>query len=232
LKDLPEMKKIEVAAPPRVLNVQSGSLDASAIEEAVKVLMQGGIIAYPTETVYGLGGDATNERVVERIRELKGREDRKPFLVLVGREEELRPYIAAVSQKARRLMSRFWPGPLTLVFRASSLLPESLTGKNNKVGVRVSSDSFCQRLLCAFTRPLISTSANPAGGRPAHSVSEIRSLFSKGVDLILDGGGRECGIPSTVVDVSLDPPVLLRRGAVAKEDIESVIGKMNEHTPS
>ena len=198
------------------------------IDRVVNLLMRGGIIGYPTETVYGLGGDGENEDVIGRICRLKGRDSRRPLLVLVAGEESVSPLVRNVSRKARILMESFWPGPLTLVFGASSVLPKSLTGDERKVGIRVSPDPFCRALLGRFRKPLLSTSANPTGKEPARSASEVLSYFGDGVDLILDGGEKRSGIPSTVMDVSEDPPRLLRRGAVQKDEIERLMGVLSE----
>lgn len=212
----------------RVVKVDPAAISEAVIDEVVKLLEHGGIIGYPTETVYGLGGDTTNDTVVERIYRMKGRDPRKPLLLLVSRKDDVLPVVRTVTQKADILMEHFWPGPLTLVFNASSVLPRSLRGERDQVGVRISSDSICQALLATFQKPLVSTSANPAGEEPAQSASRVRSYFGDKVNLILDGGERSSKLPSTVLDVSMDPPRLLRRGAVRIDEIKRIIGVVNE----
>ncbi len=212
----------------RVVKFNPLRVPAHLIDRVVDLLMKGGVIGYPTETVYGLGGDAENGDVVDRIYRLKGRGSQKPILVLVAEKEDVNPIVRTVSQKAKILMDRYWPGPLTLVFEASSVLPRALTGEKKKIGIRISPDPLCQALLERFRKPLLSTSGNPAGKEPARSALEVLSYFGDGVDLILDGGGRRSGIPSTVLDVSGDPPRFLRIGAIQKDEIERVMGELNE----
>ena len=194
------------------------------VNEVVECLRRGGIIGYPTETVYGIGGDATNAKVIDMIQKLKGRDSRNPMLVLVARTSDVISLVRTVSEKAKSLMNRFWPGPLTLILEILPILPESLLSKGNKLGIRISPDPVCDTLISAFRKPLISTSANPHGKKPAQSASEVSDYFGDSLNMIVDGGERIGGVPSTILDVSVDPPVLIREGAVKREDIEGTIG--------
>jgi L-threonylcarbamoyladenylate synthase len=194
------------------------------VNEVVDCLRRGGIISYPTETVYGIGGDATNDKVIDLIHTLKGRDARNPMLVLVAQSSDVIPIVRTVSEKAESLMRRFWPGPLTLVFEVLPVVPESILGEGEKLGIRISPDPVCDALVRIFRKPLISTSANPHGEEPAQSASEVSDYFGDSLDMIVDGGKRIGGVPSTVLDVSVDPPALIREGAVKKEDIEGTIG--------
>jgi L-threonylcarbamoyladenylate synthase len=208
-----------------VVRIDTHRESASVCDDVVKLLLRGGVIGYPTETVYGLGGDATLGFVVQRVCQLKGRHFGKPLLVLVSDEEAVSSVAADIPEKARTLMDRFWPGPLTLIFEAKPTLPRPLTGEQRRVGVRVSSDPVCRAILKQFQKPLVSTSANTEGRRPASTAEEVLRYFGETVDLIVDGGRRGLMVPSTLLDVSEDPPHLLRRGAVAVRDIERVIGE-------
>ena len=192
--------------------------------QVVTLLDQGGIIGYPTETVYGLGGNADDPVVIDRIHRLKGGDREKPFLVLLGKREDITPLVGKISAYSIVLMDRFWPGPLTLIFPASPKLPASLAPKTGKVAIRVSSDPICRMLLEQFHRPLISTSANPSGSKPARSAGEILEYFGSGIDLILDGGERNSPRPSTLVDVTGSWPSFLRIGAISREEIENELG--------
>jgi len=196
-----------------------GELDAGIVERAAGFIKSGGIIVYPTETLYGLGADAGNARTLRRLSDLKGREGAKPFLVIVDDFERLRPLVAEVSSQAQVLMNAFWPGPLTLVFKASPDVPSDLTAGTGTIGARVPSNDFCRELVRASGRPITSTSANRAGAPPLDSIEKIRNTLSEGIDLFIDAGVRLTGAPSTVVDVSGPTPLLLREGAVRWEQI-------------
>ena len=216
----------------RVEKVDPDHVLESVIDEVVDLLMRGGVIGYPTETVYGLGGNATEARVVERITRLKGRDSGKPLLVLVNGIEDVLPLIRGFSPRVKILMEDFWPGPLTLIFEASSVLPEAISAGTGRLGVRVSPDPVCRALVERLKKPLVSTSANPTGKKPARTASEVLYYFGDGIDLILDGGERKSEIPSTVLDVSGDIPRLLREGSIQREAIEKVMGGVREQESS
>jgi len=197
--------------------------------DVVSVVSEGGVIGYPTETIYGIGGDATSERVVQRVNGLKKRDVRHPMLVLVGRKSEIYRLAQRISDKAELLMDRLWPGPLTLVFDALPVLPKGVLSEEGRIGVRISSDPVCQALLKILGKPLISTSANPHGKKPARSAAEVQGYFGTSLDMIIDGGERLGRVPSTVLDVSTDPPRLVRKGAVKTTDIIKWIGEIHEN---
>ena len=213
----------------RIIPVREQPVPDEPIREAADLLLRGGIVAYPTETVYGIGGDPSDSGVIKRIKELKGRNVRKTFLLLVGSRTDLREYVEEIPATAVPLMDAFWPGPLTLIFRASARLPSVLTGPDRRIGFRLSPDPVCAALLRALAMPLISTSANPAGKPPARSAREVLDYFPSGLDAVLDGGERIEGDPSTLVDVTRDVPLLLRKGPVSAETIRSVVGTLEEH---
>jgi L-threonylcarbamoyladenylate synthase len=199
------------------------------MREAADLVLRGGVVGYPTETVYGIGGDPTDTGVIRRIHSLKGRSERKSFLLLAGSGTELSAYVEDVPEAAVRLMDAFWPGPVTLIFRASPRLPAALTGPDKKIGFRISPDPVCAALLRALGMPLISTSANPTGKPPARSAQETLRYFPGGLDAVIDGGERPESMPSTVVDVTRSVPLLMRAGPVSAETIRSVTGKLDEH---
>ena len=199
------------------------------VNDVVSVISEGGVIGYPTETIYGIGGDATSDRVVQRVNGLKKRDVRHPMLVLVDRKSEIHRLAQRISGKAEVLMDRLWPGPLTLVFDALPVLPKGVLSEERRIGVRISSDPVCQALLKMLGKPLISTSANPHGKKPARSAAEVRGYFGTSLDMIIDGGERSGRVPSTVLDVSMEPPRLVREGAVKRADIEELIGEIHEN---
>jgi len=212
----------------RILPFTPPAESGTVLGETLGVLGRGGVIAYPTETVYGLGCDAFQAEAVHRIRELKGRQAERSFLVLVGSAEDAFPLVDGVSPAAVRIIRTFWPGPLTLVFRAARHYREILADGRGTIGIRVSPDPVCRAILGRFRNPLVSTSANPAGREPACTAAEVAVYFPVGLDLILDGGERASKMPSTVIDVSGPVPLLLRRGSISRESLERSAGDILE----
>ncbi len=189
-------------------------------ETLKEVFRRGGIIAYPTETFYGLGVDPFSTDALERLFKLKGRPGGKPVLVVIRDVAELNGLVAEIPPHARTLMERHWPGPLTIVFRARKKLPALLTGNTGKIGVRLSSSPLTRRLLEILSSPLTSTSANPSGREPARDHTEVLQYFGDGVDVIIKTAERlKARQPSTVVDVTAERPVVIREGAVKIEEI-------------
>ena len=208
----------------RIIKINPKRISSTLIDRVARLLHQGGVIGYPTETVYGLGGNAEDSMVVDRIYRLKGRDHQQPFLVLVGDREALTDWIDTRPAYAEILMDHFWPGPLTLIFRASSRIPVTFTHGLEKVAVRISSDPVCRHLLDQFKKPLISTSANPSGKKAARSAQEVLDYFGDRIDLVLDGGERTVHRPSTIVDVTKSSPSYLRIGAISKQEIQRILG--------
>ncbi|MCK5119086.1 MAG: threonylcarbamoyl-AMP synthase [Candidatus Latescibacteria bacterium] len=194
----------------RIVPIDKGK----AFQRACEVLCEGGVIVVPTETVYGLGADAFDPGAVRRVYAIKGRDFAKPLSLLVSDERMLREVVAAVPDVARELMRRFWPGPLTLVFKASDAVPREALGGGDTVAVRLSSSPVVRTLLDLYGRPLTATSANRSGCGPARSAQEAMAWVGEGVDLILDGGPSGNEAPSTVVDVSEGEARTLRQGGL------------------
>jgi len=196
---------------------------APAVAAAADVLRRGGLVAFPTETFYGLGADATNPAAVARIFEAKGRPPDKPLLVLVDSVEMVATVAREVSPAARRLMARYWPGPLTLVLRARPELPAALTAGSGTVGVRLSGHPVARALVRAARVPVTAPSANPHGGPSPCTADEVVAGLGRRVDLVLDGGPTPGGPASTVLDLTRVPPAVLRAGAVTltADDLET-----------
>ncbi|MBI4531340.1 MAG: threonylcarbamoyl-AMP synthase [Candidatus Latescibacteria bacterium] len=195
------------------------------VGEAVRCLQAGGVLVYPTETVYGLGGDPFHKDVVERIRAIKEREENKGFLLLIPTMSVLEGLVGEIPEVGQQLMERFWPGPLTFVLKGRSGLPSWLIGEDGTVALRVSSDPVVQAIVAMWGRPLISTSANRSGYPPALSVERLDPAIAGAVDLVIDGGCRSCPHPSTIVDVSSGGVRMVRVGQVSAEEIEQIIGQ-------
>ncbi len=200
---------------PDIWTVDPESPDPETLDRALDLLKRGGVIAYPTETLYGLGADALNEEAVRKIYAIKGRGFQNPLPVIIGAPEDLAPLVADVPEAAVRLMQHYWPGPLTLVFRGTPRVPTLLTAGTGKIGVRLSSHPVARELARRLHGPLTATSANRSGKRDAATAQDVLAdLRCPAPDAVLDGGPSPGGPGSTLLDVTTDPPTLLRPGAI------------------
>ena len=183
------------------------------------VIRAGGVIAYPTDTVYGLGADPKNIRAVRKLFSIKGRQADRPILLLIKDASEVRDWASEVNPAAERLMKKFWPGPLTLVFKAKPNVMTELTGGTGTIGLRVPGNALTRQLLAALGTALTGTSANISGRPSLCTAREASEVIGGMVDLVLDGGRAEGGNPSTVVDVSSERPKVIREGAIPSPEI-------------
>jgi L-threonylcarbamoyladenylate synthase len=206
-----------------VIQVNGIKPDEKAIRRAVRIILDGGMVAFPTESFYGLGVDAMGKESVERLFRIKARDQGQPILILIPSLETLGNYAAAVPKVARELMKAFWPGGLTLVFEATGQVLPLLTGGTGKIGVRLSSHPVAALLARTLGSPITGTSANLSGYPPARSAGKVARDLGKQVDLIVDGGRTPEGKASTVLDVTVDPPVVLREGMISRKALESFI---------
>ena len=197
----------------RVVRVDPGTPDSVTLGDAAAVLRRGGVVAFPTETFYGLGAAALDRAASRRIFELKGRPETKPVLLLVG-SIAMAESVGEVSARARALMARHWPGALTLVLRARPSVPEEVTAGTGTVGVRLSPHPVARGLVGALGAPVTAPSANPSGLEPPTTASAVLAYFRDAIDLVLDGGPTAGGEPSTILDTTVEPPRVLRQGAV------------------
>ena len=198
--------------------------EAPDIDEAVERLRAGGLVAFPTETVYGLGADASQAAAVERIFAVKRRPLGHPLIVHLPEAAALDGWAAHVPGTARRLAEAHWPGPLTLLVERSGRVPDIVTGGRPTVGVRVPAHPLAQRLLRAFGGGLAAPSANRFGKVSPTTAAHVRADLGADVDLVLDGGPCAIGVESTIVDCTSDPPTLLRHGAVTIEELSATAG--------
>jgi len=194
------------------------------IERAVAVLRAGGLVAFPTETVYGLGADASNPAAVRRIFEAKGRPATHPVIVHLADAVQIANWAREVPEAARRLARRFWPGPLTVVLRRSSEVSSVVTGGQDTVALRVPSHPVALQLLARFGGGIAAPSANRHGRVSATTAEHVRREFGAAVDCVLDGGAAEVGIESTIVDLSGGQAALLRPGWITAAEIEQALG--------
>ncbi|MFI9251269.1 L-threonylcarbamoyladenylate synthase [Streptomyces sp. NPDC053069] len=197
----------------------------SDIGKAAGVLRAGGLVAFPTETVYGLGANAEDSAAVSRIFQVKGRPPSHPLIVHIGGAEHLDDWVEDVSATARLLAERFWPGPLTLVLRRGPRVPLEATGGLETVAVRVPDHPVALALLSAFGGGVTAPSANRFGSVSPTTAEHVCAELSDAVDFVLDGGPCEVGVESTIVDATGEIPSILRPGGVTREDLEAVLGR-------
>lgn len=196
---------------------------APAFARCCEVIRSGGIVAFPTETFYGLGVDPKNESAVQRLFAIKGRRPDQPILILLNNPEPVGDWALEVTPSASRLMERFWPGPLTLVFKAQRGVLPALTGGTGTIGLRVPGVVLIRQLLAAVGGALTGTSANISGTRSPRTATDTAAVFGEAVDLILDGGTTPGGRPSTVVNTIAEPLRLIREGVVPAKDIRALV---------
>ena len=203
---------------------------AEDIKAAAECLQAGEVVAFPTETVYGLGANALDEEAAQKIYAAKGRPSDNPLIVHIAEQKQLEGLVSQVPPKARALMAAFWPGPLTLVMPRAEQVPDCITGGLPTVGIRMPDHPAALALLKACGLPLAAPSANTSGKpSPTHAEHVYHDLAGK-IAGIIDGGPTAVGLESTVLDVTVEPPVILRPGGVSQEAIEQVIGPVQADT--
>lgn len=198
-----------------------------AIMKAAAAVRSGGVIAFPTRCLYGLGAEAFNNEAVARIFSIKQRSVDNPILILIDRPDRLDQLVSEVSPAAARIMDRFWPGRITLVFKAVGDVPSYLTAGTGKIGIRLPGHPVAAALLRALQTPLTGTSANLSGKPGCRRIEDLEYQIAGKLDLILDAGPLKGGRGSTVVDVTLDPPKVLREGEVSEIEIMKLVDNNN-----
>ena len=194
--------------------------DLTQIKEVAQIVKQGGIIIYPTETIYGLGGNALDREVVRKVYYLKKRPFSKPLSVLIESKDWVKRLVAQLPPVANLLIEQFWPGPLTVVLPATESIPEEIRANRNTIALRISSHPVCAQLLYWCQCPLISTSVNYSGEQSIFKVSEIPEDILQGVEAVIDVGESNSQLPSTVVEVTPDNEIkILREGIIPVKDI-------------
>lgn len=194
------------------------------LSEAAQIIRDGGLVAFPTETVYGLGANALDEEAAKKIYAAKGRPSDNPLIAHISCLEELGPLVARIPEMGRKLAKAYWPGPLTMVFPKSGNVPYGTTGGLETVAVRMPSDPVANRLIALAGVPVAAPSANTSGRPSPTTAQHVYQDMEGKIEMILDGGPVGIGVESTIVDVSGESPVLLRPGAVTIEMLEAVVG--------
>ena len=196
------------------------------LEEAGAILRAGGLVAFPTETVYGLGGDAMNPASSARIYAAKGRPSDNPLIVHIAHKEDLTRLSPSVPETAWTLADRFWPGPLTMILPKADCVPKETTGGLNTVAIRLPSDETARRLIDVSGCFIAAPSANLSGRPSPTSATHVYEDFNGRIDMILDGGDVTIGLESTIVDLTCDPPMLLRPGYITAEMLRETLGEL------
>lgn len=194
------------------------------LAEAAQILRDGGLVAFPTETVYGLGANALNEEAAKKIYAAKGRPSDNPLIAHISCMEELEPLVKEIPEAGRKLAEAYWPGPLTMIFPKSSIVPYGTTGALETVAVRMPSDPVASRLIHLAKVPVAAPSANTSGRPSPTTAQHVWQDMNGRIEMILDGGPVGIGVESTIVDVSGEVPTLLRPGAVTMEMLEKTVG--------
>ena len=201
-------------------------MDDEVLAKAGEILKRGGLVAFPTETVYGLGANALNEDAAKKTYAAKGRPSDNPLIVHIADVEDLPIVARNISDKAKQLMEQFWPGPLTFIFEKQYIVPYGTTGGLNTVAVRMPTDEIARAVIRAGGGYVSAPSANTSGRPSPTSAEHVADDFDGKIDMIIDGGNVDIGLESTILDMTVEPPMILRPGAITKEMLEEVVGEV------
>lgn len=210
-----------------VIKIDPARPDEGTLDRVAEAVLRGGVVAFPTDTLYGLHCSLFDVGAVQMIARLKRRDPSLAVISLVPEADQAYGLAGEVSEVAARLMAKYWPGPLSLIFRAAPIVPPKVRGAGGTVALRFPRDPLCIRILRRIGGPVVSSSANLSGQRPAETAEEVVRIFGNQLDLVLDAGPRHGETPSTLVDVSGARPRLLRRGAV---DVTADLGTFDDVT--
>ena len=202
-----------------IITIDSRAPDPGDVARAVDYLRDGQVIAYPTETIYGLGADVLDRKAVKRIYDIKARDYGLPISILIDDLSMLREVVSEVSDRALLLIRRFWPGALTILFPASDAIPKGLVTNTGRVGVRISSHPVAAAIVKEFGRPITTTSANLSGFPPSLSVKHVNKYFASKLPCIVDGGECEPSKGSTVVDIGRETMRIVRDGSIPADEV-------------
>ena len=211
----------------RIIIEDRNHIKDEELKEAARILHSGGLVAFPTETVYGLGGNALDEDAARKIYATKGRPSDNPLIAHVSCVEEVEPLVKEIPEAGRKLMEAFWPGPLTMIFPKSEKVPYGTTGGLDTVAIRMPDDPVANRLIALAGVPVAAPSANTSGRPSPTTADHVWQDMNGRIDMIIDGGPVGIGVESTIVDVSSAVPAVLRPGAITMEMLEEVLGEVS-----
>lgn len=209
-----------------IKKIDRNNIDKSILEEAGNILKQGGLVAFPTETVYGLGANALDEEAAKKTYAAKGRPSDNPLIVHIARTEDLEGIVEEIPVSMRKIAERFWPGPLTVIFNKNDRVPLGTTGGLGTVAVRMPDDEIARELILAGGGYISAPSANTSGRPSPTTAQHAAEDLSGKIEMILDGGSVDIGVESTILDMTVTPPMILRPGAITKEMLEEVVGEV------
>jgi len=203
--------------------------DKKLIEKAAEIIKKGGLVAFPTETVYGLGANALNRKAVRKIFEAKGRPRDNPLIIHIADKKEIYKLARAIPKKAEKLIDRFWPGALTMVLFKKQIVPDEVTADTNTVAIRMPKNKIALELIKKAGVPIAAPSANLSGRPSPITAQHVFEDLGERVDLIIDGGRTKIGIESTVIDLTVKPIKILRPGGISFEELKKVIKDIQFH---
>ena len=210
----------------KVIKINPSKIDEKTIKEAGEVLIEGGLVALPTETVYGLGANALNADSSEKTYKVKGRPSDNPLIIHIAKVEDLNKIVVNKSEKAMALADKFWPGPLTMIFEKSPLVPYGTTGGLESVAVRMPKNDIALAVIEAGGGFVSAPSANISGRPSPTTAAHVKEDLDGQIEMIIDGGAVEIGLESTVIDMTSNPPTILRPGAITPKMIREIIGEV------
>lgn len=205
-----------------IIKFKGNAKDKTYLKKISDTLREGGLVVLPTETVYGLGGNGLNKRACKKIYEAKGRPSDNPLILHIAENSQLDALVAEIPDVAKKCMEKFWPGPLTIIFKRSEIIPDEATGGLDTVAIREPSNEIAHAILKAVDFPVAAPSANLSGRPSPTKVEHVIEDLNGRVDIIVDGGHSVVGIESTVLDVTVDPPMILRPGKITLEDLKEI----------
>ncbi len=211
--------------PTSVININPDAPEKEKIRQAGSVIRQGGLVAFPTDTVYGLGVDAFNETAISQVYKVKKRDRKKPLSILISKEEELHDLVTKIPEPAKVLMEKFWPGPLTLILPASNRLSKLLTANSGTIGVRIPDNKIALALIRESGVPITSPSANISGHPDPKSQEDVLRELGGEIDLVIDSGPSDSGLSSTVADLTGESLNILREGKISKTNLEEILNE-------
>lgn len=211
----------------QIFKVDSDNIDNTIIDKAADIIKSGGLVAFPTETVYGLGGDGLNPEASMKIYAAKGRPSDNPLILHISDISQLSTLVSEIPENAKRLASEFWPGPLTMILKKSNIVPKETSGGLDTVAIRFPENRVAQALITSSGTPIAAPSANTSGRPSPTRASHVEFDLSGKIDMIIDGGACEFGLESTIVDLSGEVPCLLRPGSITLEMLRDVLGRVD-----
>lgn len=210
----------------KIVTIEEENIDEALLEEAGRILREGGLVAFPTETVYGLGGDALNRESSRKIYEAKGRPSDNPLIVHINKWEDIYPIVSRVSPEAEKIAKAFWPGPLTMILPKADMVPLETTGGLHTVAVRMPSHKVAQKLITYAGGYVAAPSANSSGKPSPTQAKYVAEDMGGKIDMIIDGGEVGIGLESTIIDLTVTPPQILRPGYITQQMLSEVLGEV------